>query len=218
MSLLSLANVRVNGEGDGDENMHIDKTMFKAAAAERVSTARIYQWEGPWVSLGRTQQSEKALIDPNSVRWVTRPTGGGGVLHGHDLTVSIARPIFGDARRLRDLYRELVAPLILALRSLGIDAALGESLESDCRPPSADCFVRCSPNDVVERSSKEKLIGVAMRVTRNAVLAQCSIPVGCPLIDPAKVFAEPHTPHLLPISIDDMVRALHSELSRSLRQ
>ena len=57
------------------------------------SAARVYSWDGAWVSLGRFQRPEKALLRSEEIDWVMRPTGGKAVLHGHDVTVGIALPL-----------------------------------------------------------------------------------------------------------------------------
>src|SRR5690242_12058496 len=81
---------------------------------------RVYSWDGVWVSLGRFQRPEEALIDPESTKWVTRPTGGRAVLHGHDVTVGLAVPLsilgLQGTRSLKAVYRAVTEPLIGAMR------------------------------------------------------------------------------------------------------
>lgn len=176
------------------------------------ASARTYEWDGPWVSLGRFQDPAHDLLDARAAPWVIRPTGGKAVLHGHDLTVSIALPLsaFANAaeRSLKDIYRRIAAPLVGALRACGQPASLGEETRFVRSEKTADCFRHISPNDIVDPNSGRKLVGCAMRVTRGGALAQCSIPTGLPLIDPARVYANAHV--AMPISIAT------SELSRAV--
>lgn len=72
--------------------MALDVALLEAAELGAVGW-RVYGWNGPWVSLGRFQRPVDALVDPEGVRWVARPTGGKAVLHGHDVTVGLAVPI-----------------------------------------------------------------------------------------------------------------------------
>jgi lipoate-protein ligase A len=144
-----------------------------------------------------------------------RPTGGKAVLHGHDLTVSLAIPLTELApgsRNVRQIYRCLIQPIVAGLRSVGVPAALGEdSPESQARSTAADCFVQLSPNDVIHEATRAKIVGCALRVTRTAALAQCSIPIGEPLVDPATVFESAHTPHKLDIDIVELARSIERE-------
>lgn len=179
----------------GPENMALDGALLGRAELG-TSGLRVYRWDGVWVSLGRFQKPESDLVEPHRVPWVIRPTGGRGVLHGHDVTVAFSTPLaslkLGSASRsVREVYREVTRPLIRALVASGVDAALGEDTEfGSINPRSADCFAHVSANDIVERTQGTKVCGVAMRITERAVLIQASIPAGPPLVDPTLVFRE----------------------------
>ncbi|MGI8923190.1 MAG: lipoate--protein ligase family protein [Fimbriimonadales bacterium] len=205
--------VEPEGKCDGHTNMSRDAGLLERAEAGE-SAARIYQWHGPWVSLGRFQDPERDLLDPSLVPWVVRPTGGKAVLHGHDLTVSLARPIDStNSRALRAEYRLLIAPLVRALDDLGLRAALGEETRFLTRGlKTADCFRHISPNDVIDPNTGRKLIGCAMRMTRRAVLAQCSIPVEMPLRDPARIYAHPHVGIPLGVGMAELRGAISATL------
>ncbi|MBA3727204.1 MAG: hypothetical protein H0W86_12380 [Armatimonadetes bacterium] len=185
--------VQSEGKCDGHTNMARDAELLERAEGGK-SMARMYEWDGPWVSLGRFQDPHRDLIDMTIAPWVTRPTGGKAVLHGHDLTVSLARPLVSAASRdLKGEYRSLIGTFVRALNELGLKAALGEETRFVTRGlKTPDCFRNISPNDVIDPDTGRKLIGCALRMTRNAVLAQCSIPIGTPLCDPAQVYAHPH--------------------------
>ena len=183
---------------DGATNMMRDAELLTAAEFGE-SAARVYSWDGAWVSLGRFQNPAKALLDPEAVGWVMRPTGGKAVLHGHDVTVGMAFDLRdigvseSEARRVSTVYRRAVAPLVEALTNSGLPAVLAEGTEHVRNAGhTADCFAHVSPNDIVDPVLGTKVCGCALRVTQDAVLLQASIPVDEPLIDPAKVFASPH--------------------------
>ncbi|MCH8275416.1 MAG: hypothetical protein IH851_11575 [Armatimonadetes bacterium] len=204
---------------DGHENMARDRALLRRAEESGVAAARLYEWDGPWVSLGRFQRPERDLLDPDLIPWTLRPTGGKAVLHGHDLTIALACPLeaLGCSRHaVRAAYRAIVRPLIAGLRSLGVDAVLAEETGSvSSLHRTADCFLHISPNDVVERQSGRKLIGCALRVTRAAVLAQCSVPVSEPLVDPGRVYEHPHTPKPLPVRAGALRSAIREALRRT---
>lgn len=175
---------------DGPTNMARDRDLLVLAESGSLG-CRIYAWNGPWVSLGRYQSPSRELVDPNSVDWVSRPTGGKAVLHGHDITVGLAVPLayLGlESRSLRPIYRALVYPIVSALRSCGVTARLAEETSHVSRGiRSADCFAFSSPNDIVDEVSGEKVCGCALRLTETAVLMQTSIPNGRPLVAPESV-------------------------------
>lgn len=169
---------------------------------DRPVAARIYSWNGPWVSLGLFQRAERDLKSGCKVPWVLRPTGGRAVLHGHDVTVGLAirlAHIAADgescmilSRSVRRVYRRAVAPLIAALRACGTKACLGEKIKGPVRTPrSSDCFAHIGANDIVDQTTLAKVCGVAMKLTDSAVLIQASIPVQQPVCDPSEVFECP---------------------------
>lgn len=189
-----------DGRLDGAENMKRDELLLEEAEAGQ-PCCRLYSWEGPWVSLGRFQKPEKALCIDCAVPWVMRPTGGKGVLHGHDLTIGAAFPLTSlglketDARSVGPAYRAIIRPLVAALKDSGANVMLGEEtrfVKSGGSTP--DCFAHIAPNDVIDPNNGRKVMGCALKIGRRAVLVQCSLPVGLPLVDPSSVFPDPHIP------------------------
>lgn len=189
-----------DGRLDGVENMRRDEVLLEEAERGDPSF-RLYSWEGAWVSLGRFQKHEKALCPGCVVPWVMRPTGGKGVLHGHDLTVGAAFPLVtlglkeSETRSVGPAYRAIIRPLVAALRDSGASVMLGEETQfvrSGGATP--DCFAHLAPNDVIDPRNGRKVMGCALRIGRRAVLVQCSLPVGPPLTAPESVFPEPHIP------------------------
>ncbi|HEY0867991.1 MAG TPA: hypothetical protein VGE01_11455, partial [Fimbriimonas sp.] len=134
-----------------------------------------------------SQKPESTLLRPDETLWVMRPTGGGAVLHGHDVTVGMAMPLTGSVRHA---YRAVARPLIRALNAVGVPAVLAEDTRVEhggLHLP--DCFASISRNDIVDPASRLKRCGCALRRTRDAVLVQASIPAGEPLLDAAEVIA-----------------------------
>lgn len=168
---------------------HLDRLAY---------SARVYRWRGPWVSLGRYQIAERDLIAGCSVPWVRRPSGGKGVLHGHDVTIGLAARL--DAllpdvppdlreRAVKRAYRALAGPLVRALEDCGRPAALAELTPFARRAGrTADCFGHVSPNDIVDPRTGAKVCGCALLMRSRAVLVQASVPCGDPLVDPGTVF------------------------------
>ena len=184
---------------DGHTNMARDAVLLERA--ERGGAcARVYTWDGAWVSLGRFQRPERALRNPASINWVMRPTGGKAVLHGHDVTVAMAVPLSAlgitksDSRKVSTVYRAVVRPLVEALAAAGLPATLAEETPFvRSAGQTADCFAHVSPNDIVDPATGQKVCGCALRVTPGAVLVQASVPVRRPLVRPDAVFDSPHS-------------------------
>lgn len=179
----------------GNENMARDQLLLEAAE-EGEPGCRVYSWQGPWISLGRFQSPQRDLLDPILVPWVMRPTGGRAVLHGHDITVALALPVRAQGatwgRDVRNAYRVAVRPLILALGSCGVEAAVAKDTPFARAPgKSADCFATNAPNDIVSRVDGRKVCGCALKFSRKVLLLQASIPIGPPLIDPRLLFELP---------------------------
>ncbi len=192
--------------------MEIDSAMLIAASAGQ-SSARVYHWSSAWVSLGRNQTPETALLDSCSIPWVMRPTGGKAVLHGHDITLSIAVPISIlrnkidgaiNQKSVVSVYRSL-APLIAnAISRSGVECLIGEDSfhSKSYNSQSEDCFMLTSPNDIVEVSSGKKVCGCALRLTENAVLVQASIPVSEPLVNVKSVYNSPAEIYYISLDTD----------------
>ena len=201
--------VREDPPADGITNMQVDIELFHAAERGDFSL-RFYSWDGPWVTLGRFQDPARDLLDPSLVPWVVRPTGGKAVLHGHDLTVTLACP--HDGMGVKQVYRMLIRPLVEGMRLAGQPAALGEETRFVGSGATSDCFRHASANDVVDPNTGRKLIGCALKVMRTAALAQCSIPLGLPLIDPANVYRDPHVAMPLGVPRETLIKGIASSV------
>lgn len=188
--------------------MSRDLSLFELAR-EGTLAARVYRWGSPWVTLGRSQSSDQVLIS-SDIPWITRPTGGGAVLHGHDLTLAIAYPF---SRSVRDSYRIATRPILSALNAIGIPAILAEDRGiGEAVRGSGDCFLGRAANDIVDPNSGTKICGCALKRTSEAVLLQATIPMSSPLVEPERIFALPATPCWIELSEIDFAR----ELKRSL--
>lgn len=196
--------------GNGPDNMAADVALL-AEAEGGASTLRFYSWEGAWVSLGRFQSAERDLLDPSLVPWVQRPTGGKAVLHGHDLTITLACP--NPGKGVREVYRMLIRPIVQGLNACGQPAALGEDTPFVGTGATADCFRHLSANDVADPNTGRKLVGCALKVTRRSALAQCSIPLTKPLVDPATVYREAHVAVPLDVPREELIIQVAAALS-----
>ena len=173
---------------------------------------RIYGWKGVWITLGRFQSPDDALVDPSECNWIVRPSGGGAVLHGHDVTVGLAVPM---RRSIRGTYRIVTRPLIEALNTAGVSAILAEDIQaSQFRTTGPDCFAAISANDVIDPSNHRKVCGCALRRTGRAVLLQASIPIRNPLERPDRLIKAAVAPHLNALDYRTFISTLRINMER----
>ena len=176
---------------DGHAHMVADIRMLEDAERGEPH-ARVYTWSDTWVTLGRNQKPEDALRDL-SVNHIVRPTGGAAVLHGHDITVSLARPLADlecSPREVKKAYFGLVYPLVKALNKLKVKCVLGIDVPKRDRMDSHYCFASKSDYDILNVLNGEKVCGCAMKITDRAALLQASIPVSIPKIDPHSILKD----------------------------
>jgi lipoate-protein ligase A len=168
--------------------MAIDELLLNHAVEHNVVALRFYQWNEPTLSVGYFQQyADRQLHQASSAcAVVRRQTGGGAILHDHELTYSlVVPPAHQLARNTRQLYfavHQAIIDTLLAekeslqrLQSLAIwqhDSQLSRAEEPFL------CFQRRSRGDVVfgrSNGTQEKIIGSAQRRRRGAILQHGSI-------------------------------------------
>ncbi len=110
-------------------NMALDAAVLKAVAQKKISpTIRLYRWSAPAVTIGYFQILHEAVCESacrrDGVDVVRRITGGGAVLHEHELTYSVVIPLKCRAAggTILDSFRDICAPVIEALRREDIEA------------------------------------------------------------------------------------------------
>ncbi len=126
---------------------------------------RIYRWDRLCVSIGRFQEP------PQGIEWVRRPTGGGVLLHGWDISFSLVdfKERWGSSPKR--VYLAFSGKLLKVLRALGTEAKM-ESFggKYDRR---ALCFFTPSIGEI--KVGSRKLVALAMRTGRRAFLIQGSV-------------------------------------------
>ena len=170
---------------DGPTNMAADELLAEEADRRGGPVIRLYSWTEPTVSLGGFQR----LVEAEScgaisgLPIVRRPSGGGAIIHGTDLTYAAAVPKShswgGTPQTLYDVMHEA---MVAVLGELRFDARLHVPSAAD---PSADallCFSRRSPGDVVIRRpggpampTDPKVMGSAQRRLGTTVLQHGSL-------------------------------------------
>jgi lipoate-protein ligase A len=181
--------------------MALDEALLLQAAESGLSTLRFYEWNQPTLSLGYFQRIAERTSHPSSLPCpvVRRTTGGGAILHDHELTYSCTLPAgHWLAKRAGDLYYAIHESIVAVLAQFGLIAHLQSCEQNELSFPAkgatggcgaaqrvADaednremaepflCFQRRTVGDIVMNG--EKVAGSAQRRCRGAVLQHGSI-------------------------------------------
>jgi lipoyl(octanoyl) transferase len=168
--------------------MAADEALLFDAAQRGVASLRLYQWREPTLSLGYFQSYEDRRLHPASQNCaiVRRQTGGGAILHDHELTYSLALPAAHRlARHPQQLYTEfhdafitVLMPLIATRKQVWTLRRLNQRTAPPATQEPFLCFARRACGDVVlvDRDGTEsKLLGSAQRRHRGAILQHGSL-------------------------------------------
>jgi lipoate-protein ligase A len=161
----------------GAWNMALDEALLEWAAQTGGSALRFYQWSRPTLSLGYFQACCSRAHHAGScgLPLVRRASGGGAIVHDHELTYSFVTPVrsrfAGQAHSWIGLFHQA---LVDCLADWSLQAGLCRS------PPPVSrerepflCFQRRAVNDVL--SSDHKIAGSAQRRRKAAVLQHGSV-------------------------------------------
>jgi len=172
---------------DGPCNMAADELLAAEAADRGGICVRLYGWMPTTVSLGGFQRSAEARAEPTiaGVPLVRRPSGGGAIVHGTDLTYAAAVPKahpWGGRPQL--LYDALHEAMRTALQGCGIDVALWRPVPFPPAPANDEaffCFDRRASGDLVwsgagaDDGRGHKVMGSAQRRLASTVLQHGSL-------------------------------------------
>jgi lipoate-protein ligase A len=171
---------------DAFTNMAADELLAAEADRRGCLVVRIYGWEPASVSLGAFQEIATARAYPAiaGVPLVRRPSGGGALVHGTDLTYAAAVPRrhpWGETAQA--FYDAFHAALVAELRDRGIAARQYRSAgAADARAERLLCFERRAEGDVVvarsaaaEEADDPKIMGSAQRRLAGVILQHGSL-------------------------------------------
>jgi lipoate-protein ligase A len=172
--------------------MAADELLAAEAVRRSAVLVRLYGWAPTTVSLGAFQRFDDAgrVAEILGVPIVRRPSGGGAIVHGSDLTYAAAVPKthpWGAAPQL--LYDALHGAMAAALGELGIAAKPWRPREDGSAEPVRSggeepffCFDRRSSGDLVmlpdvppDNGRGQKVMGSAQRRLEGVVLQHGSL-------------------------------------------
>ena len=160
-------------EYNGADNMRIDSELLEDAVKTQSTEPilRFYGWIPACVSLGRNQTEEHINIDyckQNNIDIVRRVTGGRGLLHDDEVTYSFVCPtsFLDGGESIIKSYKEISSALMEGLKSLGIEAELGNKKQ---RSAAFDyCMSLSTGADLCHNG--QKIIGSAQYIHQNYIL------------------------------------------------
>jgi lipoate-protein ligase A len=167
-------------------------------------TLRLYQWDGPWLSLGYAQ---KPL--PVEIPSVRRPSGGRAVLHHHEITYAVALPEFEGT--LEQIYAELSGHLLASLSRLNPGVTAARASQSGQRDPS--CYQLSQRGEI--QLDGRKLVGSAQLRRGRRLLQHGSIPTGIDQALFARIFPGARLPATFgPLTAEQIAANFPHPLSR----
>lgn len=182
--------VWIDGPADGPTNMAADEVLAAESVRLDRPLIRFYRWATMTFSLGGFQPLAQARSEPSiaSLPFVRRPSGGGGIIHGSDLTYAVAVPREHPwGTRPQVLYDAFHEALARALTVRGIPAGLHPGRASDAGDElKLFCFERRARGDLVVPGPTDdghKILGSAQRRLSAAVLQHGSLLLDTPRWD-----------------------------------
>jgi len=159
----------------GSCNMATDEHLLEAALAEGLKAVRMYRWIEPTVSLGYFQDAHDEALSatfPNLAA-VRRLSGGGAILHHHELTYSFVLPADDPLTRTpTELYGRVHSAIIKVLNKFGAECKMRGEDDAKSDEPFL-CFDRGDRHDI--QCNTQKVVGSAQRRRKGAVLQHGSI-------------------------------------------
>ena len=163
--------------GGPAENMAVDQALLESVDRGAAPTLRLYGWREPTLSLGYFQKLDdrRRHRESETIGCVRRATGGGAIVHHHEMTYSLALTVSGRQSGGRvELYHQVHQAALEALRTLGVVAATHAAAAGPLGEPSSFlCFQRRTSVDLV--LGGYKVLGSAQRRGRRAVLQHGSL-------------------------------------------
>jgi lipoate-protein ligase A len=152
-------------------NMSVDEALIQSIKKNDMPILRFFDWHSPCISIGFSQRVRDVLnirlCENEGIRFVRRPTGGGIVFHGFDLTYSVILPE-GFVKDIYEGYRLIQANVLRGVEKAGINACLYEKIE---KPDLlSHCFITPNFGDIIV--GRNKLCGLAARRIKKRMLYQ----------------------------------------------
>ncbi len=159
---------------DGPANMAADEALLLTAADAGTASFRFYTWSEPTLSLGYFQPAADREAGPLAgLPWVRRATGGGAIVHHHELTYALALPADQPWQPAGESWVCRVHHMVQAVLSARGVTARGVVCGEATKLGPVLCFLHQTPADLTINGSK--VAGSAQRKLRGALLQHGSL-------------------------------------------
>ena len=152
-----------------------DEAILHSALHAGRATLRFYEWAGPTVSLGYFQPHAGRLEHPllKSLPHVRRHTGGGAIVHHHELTYALALPGGSPWHTPESWLCRFHHAVQKALRNWAVTTVKPVVCGEEKKLGPFLCFRHQTPGDLVTHGAK--IVGSAQRRPHGAMLQHGSI-------------------------------------------
>lgn len=160
----------------GTWNMALDEALLERAISEGVGHFRLYRWSAPTISLGYFQEyiPDTLPAELRGLEVVKRLSGGGAILHHHEVTYSCSLPPGNTYEKNPSrLYVDMHTILLEGLARQGFECRFRGISASVSRAEPFLCYSRGDERDLVHHS--DKIVGSAQRRRRGAILQHGSL-------------------------------------------
>ena len=163
----------VEGKCPSLSNMERDLSLFNTVRTGNApGIFRLYDWDEPAVTIGHHQKRFSLFDKGLKLPIISRPTGGGAVLHENDITYSLCVPETGPfSRGINESYIRVSKMFFSALKECGVDIRM----EGEHSRFSRVCFARSAPVELVFQG--RKIMGLALLRSEGHLLFQGVLPL-----------------------------------------
>jgi lipoate-protein ligase A len=156
---------------DGPHNMAADEVVLESAVVG-AGSLRFYSWSEATLSLGYFQPHRLRGSDERLAKlpFIRRPTGGGALVHDHELTYALGLPTSLVKQQHQSWLCRMHTTIAHALASLGVSTA---TVAEERKASGLLCFHHFTPGDLVVNAAK--VVGSAQRKQRGALLQHGAI-------------------------------------------
>jgi lipoate-protein ligase A len=149
---------------------------------------RFYSWDSPCISFGYAQSFQDVFAENPGMPLVRRPSGGGVVVHGEDLTYSVI--LFPDSKLFSmtrtELYLFFHSAIKMAFAKLGTFCEIRNMAETNSG--YYRCFDHPVLGDLLLHDGR-KIAGAAQKHSRAVILTQGSVSLYLLAVDRDKFIA-----------------------------
>ena len=163
----------VEGRYPSRSNMERDLSLFSTVRrGDAPGFLRLYDWDEPAITIGHHQKHFQLFDKGLELPIISRPTGGGAVLHQHDLTYSIGVGETGPfSGGITESYIRISRLFGSALKKCGLKV----EMKGEAARFSQVCFARTAPVELV--CSGSKIMGLALLRSEGHLLFQGVVPL-----------------------------------------